>query len=134
MQPRMIRVADIEHLQRTMENVPEQRVEEVTTMQAVRMLSSQIHGQHAKGYGPPAMADLLSDNGVVVTAKTLKTYLGEARTAGGRKNRRKTKARPTGTGAAVTAPTTESKLAADSHAASEMHSPERGRSPRRLPR
>jgi hypothetical protein len=50
MQSRMIRVADIERLQRTMESVPEQRVEEVTTMQAVRILSSQIHGMQAKGY------------------------------------------------------------------------------------
>jgi hypothetical protein len=77
MQPRMIRVADIERLQRTMESVPEQRVEEVTTMQAVRMLSSQIHRMQAKGYGLAAIAELLSDSGFVVTAKTLKNYLGE---------------------------------------------------------
>jgi hypothetical protein len=116
MQPRMIRVSDIERLQCTMENVPEQRVEEVTTMQAIRMLSSQIHAMQAEGYGLSAIAELLSDNGVVVTAKTLKTYLGEARAAGGRKNRRNAKTqRPVGTGAAATAPTTESKRA---HAAS----------------
>jgi hypothetical protein len=53
MQPRMIRVADIERLQRTMEIVPEQRVEEVTTLQAVRMLSSQVRGMQAKGYSLP---------------------------------------------------------------------------------
>ena len=114
MQPRMIRVADIERLQRTMEIVPEQRVEEVTTIQTVRMLSSQIHGMQAKGYGLPAIAELLSDNGVVVTAKTLKTYLDEARAAGGRKNRRKTKAhRPITDGG----PTTESKRAVNASAA-----------------
>ena len=119
MQPRMIRVADIERLQRTMENVPEQRVEEVTTLQAVRMLSSQIQGMQAKGYGLLAIAELLSDNGVVVTAKTLNTYLGEARAAGGRKNRPRAKAqRPVRTGAAGTAPTTESKPAVVAHAAS----------------
>jgi hypothetical protein len=72
-----------------MESVPKQRVEEVTTMQAVRMLSSQNHRMQAKGYGLAAIAELLSDSGFVVTAKTLKTYLGEARAAGGRKNRRK---------------------------------------------
>jgi hypothetical protein len=119
MQPRMIRVSDIERLQRTMENVPEQPVEEVTTMQAIRMLSSQIHAMQAKGYGLSAVAELLSDNGVVVTAKTLKTYLGEARAAGGRKNRRKVKAqRPLTAEAAATAPTTESKRAVEAHAAS----------------
>jgi hypothetical protein len=110
MQPRMNRVADIERLQRTMESVPEQRVEEVTTIQAVRMLSSQIRGMQAKGYGLPAIAELMSDNGIVVTAKTLKTYLGEARAPGGRRNRRKTKAnRRVRAGAEATAPTTESK-------------------------
>src|ERR1035438_375327 len=106
MQPRMIRVSDIERLKRTMENVPEQRVEEVTTMQAVRMLSSQIRAMQAKGYGLSAIAEFMSDNGVVVTAKTLKTYLGEARAAGARKNRRKAKAqRPLTAGAAATTPT-----------------------------
>jgi hypothetical protein len=119
MQPRMIRVADIERLQRTMEIVPEQRVEEVTTVQAVRMLSSQIRGMQSKGYGLAAIAGLLSDNGVVVTTKTLKTYLGEARAAGGRKNRRKAKAPgPLTAGAAATTATTESKRAAEPHAAS----------------
>ena len=110
MQPRMNRVADIERLQRTMESVPEQRIEEVTTIQAVRMLSSQIRGMQAKGYGLPAIAELMSDNGIVVTAKTLKTYLGEARAPGGRRNRRQTKAnRRVRAGAEATAPTTESK-------------------------
>jgi hypothetical protein len=119
MQQRMIRVADIERLQCTMEGVPEQRVEQVTTMQAVRMLSSQIRGMQTKGYGLAAIAELLSDNGVVVTVKTLKTYLSEARAAGGRKSRRKAKThRPVGTEAAVTLPKTGSKPAVEAHAAS----------------
>ena len=119
MQPRRVRVADIERLKRTLENVPEHRAEEVTTAQAIRMLSSQIHAMQAKGYGLPAIAELLSDNGLAVTATTLKTYLSEARAPGGRKNRRKTKAhRPAGTGATATAPTTESKRDVDLHAAS----------------
>ena len=98
MLPRKVRVADIERLKRTLENVPEHRTEEVTTAQAVRMLSSSIHAMQAKGYGLPAIAELLSDNGLTVTATTLKTYLSEARAAGGRKNRRKAKThRPLGT-------------------------------------
>ncbi len=120
MQPRKVRVADIERLRRTLEDVPEHRAEEVTTTQAVRMLSSQIHAMQAKGYGLPAIAGLLSDNGLAVTATTLKTYLSEARAAGGRKSRRKAKThRPVRTGAAATAATTESKHAAEAHAASE---------------
>ena len=75
MRPRKVRVADIERLKRTLENVPEHQTEEVTTAQAVRMLSSQIHAMQAKGYGLPAIAELLSDNGLAVTATTLKGYL-----------------------------------------------------------
>ena len=62
MQPRKIRVADIERLRRTLENVPESRVDEVTTVRAVRMLTSEIHGMQAKGYGLRAIAELLSEN------------------------------------------------------------------------
>src|ERR1035438_7256503 len=119
MQPRRVRVADIERLKRTLENVPEHQAEEVTTAQAIRMLSSQIHAMQAKGYGLPAIAELLSDNGLAVTATTLKTYLSEARAAGGRKNRRKTKAnRPAGTGATAPGPTHDSKRAVEAHVAS----------------
>ncbi len=118
MQTRKVRIADIERLKRTMENVPEHQAEEVTTTQAVRMLSSEIHSMQAKGYGLPAIAELLSDNGLAVTATTLKTYLSEARAAGGRKNRRKAKARlPVGTGGAATGPTTGSKPAVETRAA-----------------
>jgi hypothetical protein len=117
MQPRKVRVADIERLRRTMENVPEHRAEEVTTAQAIRMLSSQILSMQAKGYGLPAIAELLSDNGLAVTAATLKTYLSEAR-AGGRKIRRKAKTRrPVGAEAAETDPTTGSKPAVETHVA-----------------
>ncbi len=99
MQARKVRVADIERLRRTMQNVPEHQVEEVTTAEAVRMLSPEIHAMQAKGYGLSAIAAHLSDNGLAVTTKTLKTYLGEARAAGGRKKRRKTKAHRPATGA-----------------------------------
>jgi hypothetical protein len=115
----MIRVADIERLRRTMESLPEHRAEEVTTLQAVGMLSSQIHAMQTKGYGLPAIAELLNDNGVVVTARTLKTYLGEARAAGGRKTRRKTNARrPVRNGDTATDPTTESKRPVEARATS----------------
>jgi hypothetical protein len=115
MQARKVRVVDIERLRQKMQNVPEHQAEEVTTTEAVRMLSPEIEAMQAKGYGLPAIAELLSDSGVAVTATTLKTYLGEARAAGGRKKRRKTKVlRPTG--AVATTPTTESKPAVASAA------------------
>ena len=58
---------------RTLENVPESRVDEVTTVQAVRMLTSEIYAMQAKGYGLRAIAELLSENSVVVIAATLKS-------------------------------------------------------------
>ena len=106
MQPRRVRVADIERLKRTLENELEHPAEEVTTAQAVRMLSSQIH---AKGYGLPAIAELLSDNGLTVTATTLR------RQEDGRPSQTNGH-RPVGTGAAATAPTTGSKPAVEAHA------------------
>ena len=124
MQPRKIRVADIERLQRTLENVPEHRVEEVTTVQAVRMLSSQIHAMQAKGYGLPAIAELLSDNGVVVTAATLKSYLSQAKMAGRRRSGGKTKPRSgAGARAEAAAPGTAPKPAVGAHAASRDAQP-----------
>ena len=79
-------MADIERLRRTLENVPENRVEELTTVQAVRMLTSEIHAMQAKGYGLRAIAELLSENSVVVTTATLKNYLSQAKMAGRKKS------------------------------------------------
>jgi hypothetical protein len=110
MQPRKIRVADIERLRRTLESVPENRVEEVTTVQAVRMLTSEIYAMQAKGYGLRAIAELLGENGIVVTAATLKSYLSQAKLAGRKKSGSKAKARRgADSGAECTAPATESK-------------------------
>ena len=73
MQPRKIRVADIDRLRRTLENVPESRVEEVTTVEAVRMPTSEIYAMQAKGYGLRAIAELLSENSVVVPRRPSRT-------------------------------------------------------------
>lgn len=119
MQPRKIRVADIERLRRTLENVPENRVEEVTTVQAVRMLTSEIHAMQAKGYGLRAIAELLSENSVVVTTATLKNYLSQAKMAGRKKSGTKTKTRRgADSGAEGTAPATESKAGGEGSTAS----------------
>jgi len=119
MQPRKIRVADIERLRRTLENVPESRVEEVTTVQAVRMLTSEIYAMQAKGYGLRAIAELLSENSVVVTAATLKNYLSQAKMAGRKKSGTRTKTRRGAESAAQgTAPVTESKAGGEASVAS----------------
>src|SRR5580704_8169407 len=91
MQAKKVRVAEIERIRGTMKNAPEHPVDEVTTAEAVRMLSPEIHAMQAKGYGLPAIAAHLSDSGLAMTTKTLKTYLTEARATGGRKKRRTAK-------------------------------------------
>jgi hypothetical protein len=112
-------VADIERLRRTLENVPESRVEEVTTVQAVRMLTSEIYAMQATGYGLRAIAELLSENSVVVTAATLKNYLSQAKMAGRKKSGTKTKTRRgADSGAEGTAPVTEAKAGSEGGATS----------------
>jgi hypothetical protein len=111
MQAKKVRVAEIERIRGTMKDAPEHPVDEVTTAEAVRMLSPEIHAMQAKGYGLPAIAAHLSDSGLAMTTKTLKTYLTEARAAGGRKKRRGAKRAGAATGAGSTARATESKPA-----------------------
>src|ERR1700677_2891697 len=89
MAPRKIPIAAIERLQRTLESTPECRIEEVTKVEAIRMLSAQIQAMRSKGYGLGAIAGLLSENGIAVTAVTLKGYLKEFKSAGGTKSARK---------------------------------------------
>src|SRR5580658_5083137 len=93
MPPRKIPIAAIERLQRTLESTPECRIEEVTKVEAIRMLSSQIHAMQSKGYGLGAIAGLLSENGIAVTAVTLKGYLKEFKAAGGKTSARKSRQR-----------------------------------------
>ena len=104
---------------RTLENVPESRVDEVTTVQAVRMLTSEIYAMQAKGYGLRAIAELLSENSVVITAATLKNYLSQAKMARRKKSGTKTKTRRGADfGAEGTAPVTESKAGGEGSVAS----------------
>jgi hypothetical protein len=118
MQAKKVRVAEIERIRATMKNAPERPVEEVTTAQAVRMLCPEIHAMQAKGYGLPAIAAHLGDNGLAMTTKTLKTYLIEARAAGGRKERRAAKRVGSAAGAGSAAMAADSKPAGVAQAGS----------------
>jgi hypothetical protein len=70
-----IPVVSIEELQRSLDALPEHRDEEVTKTQAIRMLAPQIHAMQSKGYTMSAIAAMLSDRGIAVTAVALKSYL-----------------------------------------------------------
>jgi hypothetical protein len=110
MQLRKVRVAEVERVRSTMVDVPEHRAEEVTIAQAVRMLFPEIRAMQSKGYGLPAVAEHLKDNGLAISTKTLKAYLKEAGAGGGRSKPRKPKARRSATGNAAAAATVPSKL------------------------
>ena len=91
MQPKKIPMAAIEQLQRVLESVPECSVQEVTRVQAIRMLAPQISALQSKGYSLGAIAGMLSDKGMAVSAGTLKNYVSLAKVAGGKKTRGKGK-------------------------------------------
>jgi hypothetical protein len=85
MQPRKMPMAAIEERQRAFEGVPECRVEEVTKVQAIRMLVPQIHAMQSKGYNLRAIAGMLSEHGIAVTSVTLKSYLNQVKVRRGKK-------------------------------------------------
>ena len=118
MQPRMIRVADIERLQRTTESVPEQRVEESHdhASRPDAVLADPLHaGQGIRPTRHRGASQRQRPRRHGYHAQDL----GEARAAGRRKNGRNAKThRPVAARARATAPTTESKLAAEANAAS----------------
>jgi hypothetical protein len=91
MAAKKIRVTAVEHLQRALENLPTCPVEEVSKRRAIGMLVPQIQNLQSKGYGWDAIAGLLCEGGIAVTAVTLKSYLQQAKAVGGKEAERKSK-------------------------------------------
>jgi hypothetical protein len=91
MRPSKLPMALIEQVRRVLEDTPECREEEVTKVQAIRMLAPQIHAMQSKGYGLKAIAALLSDKGIAVSVVSLKSYLRHVKGAGIKKPPRRGK-------------------------------------------
>lgn len=91
MNTRKIAMTAIEQIQRAFETAPEHRVKEVPKVQAIRILIPQIRTMQSKGYDWEAIAALLSEQGIPVTAVTLRSYLHQARAAGSKKTNPKRK-------------------------------------------
>lgn len=68
----------IEKLQRKLTALPDYRPREVTKTEAVRLLLPEIHALQKRGYSLSAIAGLLSEDGVAVSAMTLKAYVKQA--------------------------------------------------------
>jgi len=74
-----IRFDAIERAQKLLEAAPEPRLEEVSKSHAARILIPQIRDAQSKGYSLRAIASLLADSGIPVSASLLKTLLSQER-------------------------------------------------------
>jgi hypothetical protein len=63
----------IQRLNQLFEDAPEVDQEEVSRLEAVRLLARNIHRMTAKGYSAPAIVKMMVENGVPITAPTLKS-------------------------------------------------------------
>jgi hypothetical protein len=78
----------IEQVRRAIQMAPDCTTKEVTKVQAIQALISDIEQMQSKGYDWRAIASLLSEHGIAINVVTLKSYLQRAK-AGGVKSRRK---------------------------------------------
>jgi hypothetical protein len=81
----------IEQIQRELQDAPECPVEEVSKVRAVKLLAPQICAMQSKGYSLVAIAAMLSDKGLAVTAAALKSYLNVAKEAQATEGRKPSK-------------------------------------------
>jgi hypothetical protein len=66
---------DIERLKEALAELPEVANREVSKQQEVPLLAPTIHRLRGKGYKLDRIATRVSEHGVTITAKTLKSYL-----------------------------------------------------------
>ena len=78
----------IEQVRKAIQVAPDCTTKEVTKVQAIQALLSDIQQMQSKGYDWKAIASLLSEHGIAVNVVTLKSYLQRAK-AGGVQARRK---------------------------------------------
>lgn len=98
MPPKRIPVAAVEAAQKTLESAPQCHPDDMTKVQAIRTLAPQIHMMQSKGYSLHAIAGLLTESGIGVTAVTLRSFLNRAKNTARRIGKSK-KSRPSRTGA-----------------------------------
>jgi hypothetical protein len=75
MASRKVRADALNRLQRYVAELPPCQPEEMTTREAVGMALPQIHAMQSKGYSLDAIAKILSEIGIEVTAAGLKRYV-----------------------------------------------------------
>ena len=79
----------IEHVRRAIQVAPDCTTKELTKLQAIQALLSDIQQMQSKGYDGRAIASLLSEHGIAVNAVTLKSYLQRAKATGVKARRKR---------------------------------------------
>jgi hypothetical protein len=72
----------IQRLNQLFEDAPEVDQEEVSRLEAVRLLARNIQRMTAKGYSAPTIVKMMVENGVPITAPTLKNLPGASQDDG----------------------------------------------------
>lgn len=67
-----------------LQSLPEKQKEELSLKQAVAKLKAPLQAALAKGYSYPELAVILKDNGIVISAATLKNYVPVGKRSGKR--------------------------------------------------
>jgi hypothetical protein len=81
----------IQKTQEALEALPPYEAKELTKAKAIGALMTQIRGAQSKGYSLNAIARMLSERGIPITASALRATLSDAKPGGAKKRRRRTK-------------------------------------------
>ena len=85
----MFDVAMLEELRRRFRELPEPKVSEMSKMQLVRELATEIEELQKLGHSTKTIADTFSAAGVLLTNSTLKTYLSKLKASPRKPKRRR---------------------------------------------
>jgi hypothetical protein len=102
-----ISLSNIANLQQLLDEVPARSDTELSKRRAIVMLAPKLYGLRQKGYSWRAVAEWLSEHGLIVTAPALQGYLRGAQKAAGPNG--KTRQRKRGRSQATTAATGASR-------------------------
>jgi hypothetical protein len=122
-----ITIDDIEALRRRLAELPRNQPREVSKQEAVTLLATELGAARRRGYSPEDLAQLLSEQGVMINAPTLRGYLRRNRRS--RKGGRSKAATTKPSGAAATQPTRGDGTAASATLAAPTTPPPRSAPP-----
>jgi hypothetical protein len=87
--PKKVPTTAIEQVRKAIQMAPDCTTKEVTKLQAIQALISDIQQMQSKGYDWKAIASLVSEHGIAMNVVTLKSYLQRAKTGAGKARRKR---------------------------------------------